>query len=295
MESCKAKCEQNRWCKSVDFKTSNGECGLGDCQIGDGECENDHDTNFQYSTCTTSPSLSPSPSWSVPMGCRWRPDYAGSIVGHNIKAPVTGHTIKSCQAECEKTPGCQSIDWRSRGSGECSLKDCQIETKECKWSGRMGFRYSSCDLVELGHSARCKWTEVMTGRLRRTRNHRLEYLGTGFTMESCKAKCNMDRHCKSLDFKISTGYCTLSKACAVGDNICEFEDDETDYQYTSCGPVVIFDPDKCVGSNKAFACPGGWGCKTVETFQREQGDAYCKLSRETCHRYWDHPGCNGLC
>merc|ERR1712060_1045512 len=51
MDSCKAACEENPDCKSVDFKTSSGKCILGDCQVGDGECENDEDGNYKYSSC----------------------------------------------------------------------------------------------------------------------------------------------------------------------------------------------------------------------------------------------------
>ena len=51
LESCKQLCDANTACKSIDFKPSDGNCILGNCQIGDGQCVNDNDANYQYSSC----------------------------------------------------------------------------------------------------------------------------------------------------------------------------------------------------------------------------------------------------
>ena len=51
IDDCKAACDQNSACKSIDFGTSGGRCLLGSCQIGDGTCVNDNDVDYQYSSC----------------------------------------------------------------------------------------------------------------------------------------------------------------------------------------------------------------------------------------------------
>jgi len=49
IDSCKAKCDYEENCKSIDFKY-NGVCCLGSCRIGDG-CTNDNDEDFVYYAC----------------------------------------------------------------------------------------------------------------------------------------------------------------------------------------------------------------------------------------------------
>ena len=51
LQVCQEACAREPKCKSIDYKADGGECYLGDCQVGDGECVNDDDSDYQYSAC----------------------------------------------------------------------------------------------------------------------------------------------------------------------------------------------------------------------------------------------------
>jgi len=53
ISECKAKCEANDLCKSIDFKQRSGgrgDCNLGNCRIGEG-CTNDDDAEWVHYSC----------------------------------------------------------------------------------------------------------------------------------------------------------------------------------------------------------------------------------------------------
>lgn len=53
LEECKAACDANQACKSIDFSTTKG-CFLGNCRIGK-ECKNSGDQDFTYMSCGGDP------------------------------------------------------------------------------------------------------------------------------------------------------------------------------------------------------------------------------------------------
>jgi len=134
MDSCKAKCNGNPACKSMDFRSRDGGCATNTCQAGDGTCTLDtSNSEYQYSAC-------------VEGRCKWAPMVKGSIAGHNLKGVfLTGETMDSCKGKCNKDVACKSVDFR-KSDGGCGLNNCEVGDGKCvnEDPNSATYEYSQC-------------------------------------------------------------------------------------------------------------------------------------------------------
>jgi len=145
MESCKELCSLNAACQSIDFKTSGGNCCLGSCKIGDGDCVNDHDKAYKYAAC-----------WET-KECRWsETTYGFPSGGRKWYWPwpggYEGETLEGCKKRCSESAACKSVSFRAgeSGIGRCWLYRCQIGDGVCTKRGGQGtggglrYYYAEC-------------------------------------------------------------------------------------------------------------------------------------------------------
>jgi len=78
---------------------------------------------------------------------------------------------------------------------------------------------------------RCAWTEAVTGSIP---GHNLDSMGST-TMEECKAKCDQNPACRSIDYNQGSSYCALGD-CVVSE---ASNNNSPSYVNTACLETVV--------------------------------------------------------
>jgi hypothetical protein len=131
IESCKAMCNSETTCESIDYKF-NGRCCLGTCRIGS-ECSNDNDPEYVYYACLdidipankgnlpfiTQTDYGAAPATSEPCPIGYTLQFPGYTQGEcqqndeNDKETFAGSgmTLFECAAACEADSDCVTFDY----------------------------------------------------------------------------------------------------------------------------------------------------------------------------------------
>ncbi|CAD5114143.1 DgyrCDS3288, partial [Dimorphilus gyrociliatus] len=280
LEDCRKLCENdvvNR-CKSVSFRTSNGNCYL--------HYESKDTKPNNYKTATK--------HIYVQITCKQEErceniiEYQSRYLASHYSNYIGQQTLESCKTLCKEDTFCKSANYYSYNK-YCYLN---YETKDTKPNyyrayNRITYLHKDCN-----EEKNC--TELIEYQDRYFSGYRISTLGQQ-TLNSCKEMCAKDKECKAATFYIPSKYCYLHreskstkpnnlwyyknyvymhKSCDK-EEVCE-NMDEFENRYIS-GNLIAYIGRQTIDSCKKL-CTDDQKCKSATYYNNNK---YCYLHKES--------------